>query len=141
MQRISKKFGGINKSTVCGFKKAYLNERCPKRLREEEDLTVKELPLKKRGRPLLLGKKLESMDALINTVIVLALARGIVKSMERMRLAKYDGAITLTALWAKSFLRRTNFTKRRVSTKITHPADDLEVVKETFLTEILETVN
>ena len=40
-----KKFGGtgINESTVCGFKKAYLNELRSKRLREEEDLTVQEL--------------------------------------------------------------------------------------------------
>ena len=39
------KFGGtgINESMVCGFKKAYLNELCSKRLREEEDLTVREL--------------------------------------------------------------------------------------------------
>ena len=42
---------GISKSTVRGFKKAYLNELRSKRLREEEDLTVQELPFKKKGRP------------------------------------------------------------------------------------------
>ena len=91
-RRISRNwFGGtsINESTVCGFKKAYLNELRSKRLREEEDLTVQELPLKKRGRPLLLGKKLDEAvqqyilklrehGCPINTVIVLAVARGIV---------------------------------------------------------------
>ena len=150
-RRISKKFEGINESTVRGFKKSYLNELRAKRLREEEDLTVEELPLKKRGRPLLLGKKLDEAvqqyiiklrehGCPINTVIVLAIARGIVKSMERTRLAEYGGPTTLTTPWAKSLLKRMNFTKRRVSTKSTHPTDDLEEVKKTFLTEILETV-
>ena len=150
-RRISKKFEGINESTVHGFKKAYLNELRTKRLREEEDLTVEELPLKKRGTPLLLGKKLDEAvqqyilklrehGCPINTVIVLAVARGIVKSMERTRLAEYGGPTTLTTPWAKSLLKRMNFTKRRVSTKSTHPTDDLEEVKKTFLTEILETV-
>ena len=49
-RRMSNKFKGtgISESTVCGFKKAYLNELRSKRLREEEDLTVQELPLKKK---------------------------------------------------------------------------------------------
>ena len=146
-RRISKKFEGINESTVRGFKKSYLNELRAKRLREEEDLTAEELPLKKRGRPLLLGKqldealqqyiiKLREHGCPINTVI----ARGIVKSMERTQLAEYGGPTTLTTPWAKSLLKRMNFTKRRVSTKSTHPTDDLEEVKKTFLTEILETL-
>ena len=37
----------------------YLEERRAKRLREEEDLTVGDLPFKKRGQPLLLGKNLD----------------------------------------------------------------------------------
>ena len=99
--------------SVHGFKKSYLNELRAKRLREEEDLTVEELPLKKRGRPLLLGKKLDEVvqqyiiklrehGCPINTVIVLAIARGIVKSMERTQLAEYGGPTTLTTPWAKS---------------------------------------
>ena len=58
---------GISESTVRGFKKAYLNELRSKRLREEEDLTVQELPLKKKGRPLLLGKRL---DEAIRTILM-----------------------------------------------------------------------
>ena len=60
-RRMSSKFKGtgISESTVRGFKKAYLNELRSRRLREEEDLTVQELPLKKTGRPLLLGKQLD----------------------------------------------------------------------------------
>lgn len=117
----------------------------------EEDLTVQELPLKKRGRTLLLGKKLDEAVQQyilklrehgfpINTVVVLAVARGIVKSMDRTRLGEYGGTTMLTVPWAKLLLKRMDFTKRRVSTKSTYPAGDLEEAKKTFLTEILETV-
>ena len=60
--------------------------------------------------------------------------------MDRTRLSEYGGLTMLTVLWAKSLLKRMNFTKRRVSTKSTHPAGDFEEVKRAFLTEILETV-
>ena len=38
----------INESTALKFKQLYLQERRAKRLREEEDLTVSDLPMKKR---------------------------------------------------------------------------------------------
>ena len=60
--------------------------------------------------------------------------------MERTRLAEQGGPATLTIPWAKSLLKRMNFTKRRVSTKSTSPTQDLEEAKKTFLVEILETV-
>ena len=60
--------------------------------------------------------------------------------MDRTRLSEYGGPTMLTVPWAKSLLKRMNFTKRRVSTKSTDPAGDFEEVKRTFLTEILETV-
>ena len=53
-RHFSKKFGyTMNESTVRGLKQAYLTERRRKRLMEDEDLTVHELPMKKKGRPLL----------------------------------------------------------------------------------------
>ena len=60
--------------------------------------------------------------------------------MDRTRLSEYGGPTMLTVPWGKSLLKRMNFTKRRVSTKSTHPAGDFEEVKRNFLTEILETV-
>ena len=61
-KRFSRKLGvKVNESTVRGFKKAYLAERSAKRSREEEDLSVNELLPKKKGRSLLLGKKLDIM--------------------------------------------------------------------------------
>ena len=55
-RRFSKKSGyTVNVSMACRFKQLHLEERQAKRLREEEDLTVSTLPLKKKGWPLLLG--------------------------------------------------------------------------------------
>ena len=55
-------------------------------------------------------------------------------------MAEYGGSATLTTSWAKSLLKRMNFTKRRASTKYSHPADELEKVKEAFLSQMLDTV-
>ena len=70
--------------------------------------------------------KLREHGCRINTVIVLVVVRGIIKSMDRTRLSEYGGPTMLTVPWAKSLLKRMNFTKRRVSTKSTHPAGDFE---------------
>ena len=49
-KRFSKKLKyPVNESTARRFKQLYLEERRAKRLREEENLTVSDLPLKKRG--------------------------------------------------------------------------------------------
>ena len=120
-------------------------------MREEEDLNVNELHPKKKGRSLLLGKKLDNVvqeyilklrerGCPINTHLIIAAARGIAQAMDRTRLAEYGGAATLTTSWAKSLLKRMNFTKRRASTKHSHPADELEKEKETFLSQMLDTV-
>ena len=113
----------MNESTVRGLKQAYLTERRRKWLMEDEDLTVHELPIQKKGRPLLLGKKLDDAvqeyilklrehGSAINTVIVVAVARGLAVAIDRTRLAEYDGPATLSIPWAKSLLKRMNFTKR-----------------------------
>jgi len=102
----------INESTMRSIKKDYLDKRHKKRLREKDDLTVSELPVKKRGRPLLLGKKLDNSvqeyilklrdhGCAINTTVVIAVARGVGTVLERTRLAKYGGPATLSIPWAK----------------------------------------
>ena len=45
----------INESTVRRFKEAYLKERSRKRQVEDDDVSVNELPVKKRGRKVVLG--------------------------------------------------------------------------------------
>lgn len=87
-KRFTKKFGfSINKSTVRSIKKAYLTKQHEKRLREEDDLTISELPIEKKGRPLLGRKldkavqeyvlKLRDCGCPINTSIVIAVAKGL----------------------------------------------------------------
>ena len=151
VRHFSKKLGyTMNESTVRGLKQAYLTERRRKRLMED-DLTVHELPMKKKGRPLLLGKKLDDAiqeyilklrehGSAINTFVV-AVAKGLALAMDRTRLAEYGGPATLTIPWAKSLLKRMNFTKKRATTKCNLRSEDLEEVRRSFLTEILETVS
>ena len=55
-------------------------------------------------------------------------------------MAEYSGSVTLTTSWDRSLLKRMNFTKRRATTKYSHPADQLEKEKEAFLSQVLDTV-
>ena len=151
-KRFSKKLKyPINESTARRFKQLYLQERRAKRLREEEDLTVSDLPMKKRGRPLLLGKnldeqvqeyilKLREHGCAVNTTVVIAAARGLTRIIEPTRLNECGGPATLSVSWAKSLLKRMNFTKRRVSTKSLVPSQDVEEVRKEFLSELMEAV-
>ena len=151
-KRFSRKLKySVNESTARRFKQLYLEERRAKRLREEEDLTVSDLPVKKRGRPLLLGKNLDKQvqeyilklcehGCAVNTTVVIAAARGLSRMIDRTRLSECGWPATLSVSWAKSLLRRINFTKRRVSTKSLTPSQDLEKVRTEFLSELLEAV-
>ena len=84
--------------------------------------------------------KLRERGCPVNTHLVIAATRGITQAMDRTRLVEYGGPATLSTSWAKSLLKRMNFTKRRASTKYSHPVDELEKEKEAFLSEILDTV-
>ena len=68
------------------------------------------------------------------------MARGLGEVMDRTRLAKYGGPATLTVPWAKSLLKRMDFTKRKATTKSNPPTGDLVEIKRSFLAEVLETV-
>ena len=108
---------------------------------------VKELPMKKRGRPYLLGEKLDEQirqylttlrkaGAVINTAIVLACAEGLVKSENSNLLACNGGHIVLTRDWGKSILRRMGFVKRRASTSTKVSVENFEVLKAQYLFDI-----
>ena len=51
------------------------------------------------------------------------------------------GAATLSVSWAKSLLKRMNFTKWLVSTKGLVPSQDVEEVRKEFLSELMEAVD
>ncbi len=114
----------INESTVRRFKSEYSKERCRT---DEEVNDIEELPERKRGRKLLLGVKMDDMvqryvyklrdkGCVINTAIVKAAARGLLMSQDKTRLQEFGGPATLTPAWAKSLLKRMNFTQRRGTT-------------------------
>ena len=108
-----------------------------------------ELPLKKRGRPLLLGERLDSMvqkyiadtrkvGGSVSTAVVITGAKGILMNQDRTRLAEFGGQVTLIKAWAISLLKRMNYTKRRGTTKYSMPLADFLEVKGTFLQEIID---
>ena len=76
----------------------------------------------------------------INTAIVIASAKGILKSMDRTRLSEYGGPATLTECWAKSLLNWMNFTKWRGTTKASMPIEAFNTKKSEFLKLIFDIV-
>lgn len=116
----------LKETTVRRIKKAYLLE-LKSNPRESDDETVPELPCKKKGRLLLIGEELDKQvrdylyvlrknGTLVNTAIVIACGKGIVKSKDANLLAANDGTITLSKDWAKYVLKRMGWVKRRSST-------------------------
>ena len=87
--------------------------------------SVPELPEKQRGRPLLLGKDLESQvrqfilelrdrGSPVSTAVVVAAAKA--EAKDAMLLAENGGAIDLTKDWGKRLLGRMGFVKRKCTT-------------------------
>jgi hypothetical protein len=98
-----------------------------------------------------LGEKLDDMvqcyvtllrekGGIINTSIVIAGERGILKSRQLSRLAKFGGPATLSKAWATSLLRRMHFTKRRGTTKSSVSPEEFNKFKAAFLLEIVDIV-
>ena len=136
----------LRETTVRRFKNEYLTEM-KKRRREETALeAVTELPSKKRGRPTLLAKELEDEvrayitvlrenGAVVNTAIAIASARGVILSHDFNLLVANGGHIELSKSWAKSFLQRIGFVKRKGTTKSKVAVADFDTIKEQLLLE------
>ena len=112
-----------------------------------EELVVHELPMKPRGRPPLLGVKIDndlqalikamrSKGATINSAIVIATGKGLLLKSKRELLYEYGGSITLTKEWAKSVLRRMGCTKRRANSKSKVSVENFAELKTQFLLDI-----
>ena len=90
---------------------------------DETPLTVKNLPTKEQGRPLLLGQALDkavqdyvtsmrNVEGVVNTAIVMAAAEGIIAARDRSLLIQHGGHIEIKKSWAKSLLGRMGYVKR-----------------------------
>ena len=148
IRHFSEDLGEIKEGTLRGWKVKYLAMLRLKQENDENDLTVKSLPFKKTGRrPLLLGEKLDTKlkfyvkavregGGVINTAITMAAAAAIVKKQDRNLLAENGGHIRITKTWAKSFLQRIGYVKRRGSSTAKMTITDFEAVRDQFLFDI-----
>ena len=136
------------KSTVHSIKLAYV-----KRLNEQgcdsSADEIAELPHKKRGRRLLLGKnmdeqlqlclkKIRDQGGIVTASVAVAAARGIVMAVDRQQLAEFGGHIKLSREWAYHLLLRMKFVRRKATTaKSKHTPEDFAAVKQAFLNDVL----
>ena len=107
---------------------------------------IKCLPVKKGGKPLLLGEKLDTQvksylravcegGGVVTTAITMAAATAIVRKGDR-NLSGNGGPITITKNWDKSLLCQMNFVKRRGSSTAKIPVKNFETIKEQFILDI-----
>ena len=106
----------LKENTIRGWKKTYLLELQSRR-KAGKDLAVKELPNKNAGRPLMLGEALDGqvqayltelgrVGGVVNRVIAIASARGIVRKKDSRMLAENGGYVVFTKDWAHYLLLR-----------------------------------
>ena len=140
-------------STVRDWKRAYEVTLLEKRKSTEpgKAVTVNSLDGKKRGRPPLLGTKLdlllqERIKAMrergtsIGSGTVIGIGRGILLKHEKSSLHEFGGPITLSKDWAVGVLRRMQFTKRRANSKSKVLPSNFDDIKEQFLLDIRSVV-
>ena len=145
VRRFSKELGmAIKESSVRTWKVKYQKELQRKRQAGETDLSVKSLPSKKRGRPLLLGEKMDKEvksyicavregGGVVTTAIAMAAATAIVRGHDRNLLIENGGSIAITKTWGKSLLQRMGFVKRRGSSAAKLRVADFDAIQELFL--------
>jgi hypothetical protein len=144
----SRKLGEkMSKFTVHSIKLAYL-ERLNEKGGNSSDDEIAELPPKKRGRPLLLGKnmddqlqlylkKIRDQGGIVTASVAVAAARGIVMAIDRRQLAEFGGHIKLSREWVYHLLGHMKFVKRKATTaKSKHTPEDFAAVKQAFLDDV-----
>ena len=136
-----------SKSTIHSIKLAYL-KRLNEKGGDSSDDEIAELPPKKRGRPLLLGKnmdeqlqlylkKIRDQGGIVTASVAVAAARGIVMAVDRRQLTEFGGHIKLSREWAYSLLARMKFGRRKATTaKSKHTLEDFAAVKQAFLDDV-----
>ena len=79
---------------------------------------------------------LRAHGAVVNTVVAIGCAEGIVKSKDSNLPASNGGHISVTKHWGKHLLTRMGFVQRRASTKAKITVPNVEEVKAQFLFDI-----
>ena len=115
----------VKHSSVSKWEMKYLAE-VKRRAKIGESAVVKCLPVKKRGRLLLIGEKLNGkvkayirairdIGGVVTTTITIAAGKAIVSTVDRSLLIENGAPATLSKNWAKSLLYKLNFVKKRGS--------------------------
>ena len=136
----------LKESTIRGWKKTYLLE-LQSRKRAGEDLSIKELPTKKIGRSLMLGKDLDKqmqaylkelgrIGGVVNAVIAMASAKKIVRKKDSRMLAENGGHVVFTKDWAHYLLLRMGYVKRKANSKVKVTMSNFEELKVNFLSDV-----
>ena len=145
----------INESTARRLKSEYLEKLKQKFLSTEREsdrstdgpITIKGLETKERGRPLLLGDELDAAvqeyiqslrlaNGVVNTIVVMAVAEGIISAKNISMLSSHGGHIVITKSWARSLLTRMGYVKRKFSTSGKISSSQFEESKEIFLADL-----
>ena len=141
----------IKESSVSTWKSKYVNELDRKRkagdFEASGEVVIDTLPLKKRGRPLLLGSELDDQvkcyikDARaagtpIDTTVVMASGEAIVRKTDKNLLKDSGGPIDITKTWAKSLLSRLGFVKRKANSTAKVAPSYYQQLKEQYLLDI-----
>ena len=145
-KKFSKSLGkNVNESTVRIIRKAYLRAKS-KALQNE----ISKLPKKEAGRPLLLGKydddvvdyvkKLREAGGVVNTAIVIGIAKGVLTHHDKFLLRENGGSIELSRTWGQSFMRRIEFSKRKGTKTVKTIPSDFEVKLKDFHKRIADAV-
>ena len=152
IRHFAKDVPNLKESKVRGWKMAYLHELASRIKAGDVDATVERLPVKAKGRPLLLGYELDwqvqaylislrEVGDVVNMSIAIAAATVIIRWYVSNLLAGNDGHITLTKHWAQYLLQRMGCVKRKTTTskaKIT--VENLVSLKKQYLLDIRSVV-
>ena len=106
---------------------------------------------RKRGAPSLLGPVLDASllffltqardaGSCVNAAIVIAVALGMLLHNNPSSLYQFGGNVKLSSDWAKKWLKRRGWVKRKATTGHRHPPDDYQQQKDAFLRRVNNTI-
>ena len=108
---------------------------------------IKELPLQKRGRPLLLNekdrmlqaylKKVQGAGGVVSLRIVIAAAKGLMVTVYQAKLAEFGGYINFSKSWAHSLLHRMGYAPEKATTSNSKMTEvDFSESKNLFISDV-----
>ena len=133
----------LHEATVRNFKRAY----CEKLRVVKDPEAITKLDNRKLGRPTTLStemelalkeyiRKLRQNSAIVNRMIVISAAYGIVEYFNKGLLKEFGGTLELTRVWVQSFMSRIGLVKRKGTKAARKLPDDYPAIKLQYLERI-----